>query len=212
VHILQYSYNDHLSFSSLTNEDKKTADTLLRAAHGRAFHIILGRMKQTIHTTSASRSECLLQDLVHAGGKDVNVFPRLSEEDLLNEYFFEDQEADSYDGNGAAIWSRTVLIIVPNDFIDDFICEDQLSYQTDETLAHDREITQHGDDSDRDYEENEEFECRDEKAMLERAHELSQYRLALEEEQEQPDNESDVEVQDEHGKAYMMPASLFNED
>ncbi|KAH7073625.1 hypothetical protein BKA63DRAFT_37546 [Paraphoma chrysanthemicola] len=211
VHVLEYSYNDHLSFSSLADEDKKTADTLLRAAHGRAFHVILGQMKRTVHTNSASQSEWLLEDLVHAGGKEVNVFPRLSGVDLLNEYFFEDQEADRYDGNDTTIWTRTVLIIVPNDFIDDFFYEDGSSYQTDERHVHDRENSQHGDDNDRDDEENEEFECKDEEAMLERAHELSQHRLALQEEQEQPDNESDVEVEDEHGNTYMMPASMFNE-
>jgi hypothetical protein len=119
VHILKRKYDGPLTFPSLKGEDNKTAWILRRAAPARSFHIILGQMNRTAYghpkenskhevAISVQRSECILQNLVHAGGKDVSVLPRVSEEDLLNEHYFEDQDVDKYDGCSTTSWTRTV--------------------------------------------------------------------------------------------------------
>jgi hypothetical protein len=103
-----------------------------------------------------------------------------------------------------------VLIIVPDEFIDDFIYENEASSRISNDLVGQSESHQHEDHSGDESQDEEDFECKDEEAMLERAHELSQRRLFFEERLDQDGPESDVEVQDEHGNTYMMPASMFD--
>jgi hypothetical protein len=103
-----------------------------------------------------------------------------------------------------------VLIIVPDEFIDDFIYETEASSRTSNDLVGQSESHQYEDHNGAESQDEEDFECKDEEAMLERAHELSQSRLFFEERLDQDDPGSDVEVQDEDGNTYMMPASMFD--
>ena len=121
VHILKRDYDDPIAFANLQGEDNQLAWTLRRAAPKGTFHVFLGRLRRVAYATSSisgdepkmtyiQRSECLLQDLVHAGDKKVSVQPRITEEDLLDEWYFEDGTPDECGDRYMAAWVRTVRI------------------------------------------------------------------------------------------------------
>ncbi|KAF2024710.1 hypothetical protein EK21DRAFT_117479 [Setomelanomma holmii] len=219
VHILRGSYGDPLTFADLVGEDKKTAWALRRAAPKRSFRILLGRMRRVAEgafqrlsngttESQAHSTKCTFQDLVHVGVKDVHIQPHLSEDDLVDQNYFENVWPDRYDEGRIATWIRTILVIVPNDFIDDFINEEEAVHESVDDGTAQANLDHHANTYDDDLVE-EEFEYKDEEAILERAHELSQRRLALEGGNDQDDSDSDVEVEDENGNSHMMPASMF---
>jgi hypothetical protein len=126
VHFLEGRYEHAFGFRYLEGEDGRQVRVLREAcSNTHAFEVFLARfwrrVKVELVESSGSKggktmdkvhtTKCGLEDVVHAGGKEVKIQPSVSEADLLNEYYFEDEDHDVWDeGEGwwEECWSRTV--------------------------------------------------------------------------------------------------------
>lgn len=145
MHILRGRYGDparSVDFSSLERPDRKFLDAVLEACATTAhpFHIFLARFSRRAHRRCTSirdpddgtpvevltveKSDCWLHDIVHAAGSEIKINPKVSEDDLVDEWYFEGKQPDGYVFEGKVaghVWERAVVILAPHDFADEFL-------------------------------------------------------------------------------------------
>jgi hypothetical protein len=133
IHILSGCYGAHeLSFDSLKGDDERLVSLLRECcAETEVFFVLLAQIRRTAYACGAAsagapqrsevgiirvtRTECTLENIVHSGGRMVKVYPKISEDDLLNEWYFEDQDPDSSVNLGSCWeqrWERTVSVLM----------------------------------------------------------------------------------------------------
>lgn len=127
IHFLKLRYETGLNFWCLARDDARQVDVLAKACERtHVFSLFLARFHRTAHgsygmlSTASGHDHCMmrvdgtacwLEDTMHAGGKEVRIRPSVTELDLLDEYYFEDEEADTLDaanGRGSEFWERAV--------------------------------------------------------------------------------------------------------
>ncbi|KAF2878053.1 hypothetical protein BDV95DRAFT_556597 [Massariosphaeria phaeospora] len=104
-------------------------DATGNATRGREFHVFLatfyrGFIEFEIDEVRVRRTRCWLEDVVHAKGALIKMVPRVSEADLLDTMFFEDEEPNLYRMNNKGAyepeWRLTAVIIAPVSCEDNF--------------------------------------------------------------------------------------------
>lgn len=123
IHFLQRRYAGQMSIAALGREDKEHIRILKEACGATcSFELFLGRFDRVTYGPSCKEgntfrlkavegSECALEDVVHTGGKKVRTCPRVTEGDLLDEWYFEDKVPDvceSENGQAVEFLSRSV--------------------------------------------------------------------------------------------------------
>ncbi|PVH94598.1 hypothetical protein DM02DRAFT_186103 [Periconia macrospinosa] len=139
IHLIKSKLDKNLNLEHLELGDAKQIEALGKACDRRRnFQIFLGRFcreaesvlktveivpNQSVQAMQIHKSKCWLERIVHANGRLAKLVPRISEEDLLNQYHFEDDTPDTRTTDGQFMterWTRAVTIIVPNRFMDNF--------------------------------------------------------------------------------------------
>lgn len=128
VHFLKYKYETGLNFQCLHREDSQLVELLTAACEkARFFHVFLARFFRTTSgwydrtmSTESGDERCVaitedarywLEDVTDSRGKPVERCPSVSDVDLLNPYYFEDEEPDGRDCGDirwSHYWKRSV--------------------------------------------------------------------------------------------------------
>jgi hypothetical protein len=164
IHILEGKYDGDLAFDKLVGNDRKVAQTVLAAKPKCAFQVFLAKMARVaqglfmdytnrIETLHVDRTEHYLRQIVQWDGSDFDIYPSVSEVDLLDEMYFEDRPPEKCinDDDTRASWMRTigfddfrfwvfanetqVLMIVPTIFIDEFLSQKSIDAIEEARLA-----------------------------------------------------------------------------
>jgi hypothetical protein len=121
IHILEGKYDGDLTFDKLVGNNRKVAQTVLAAKPKFAFHVFLAKMERVaqgvfmdytngIETLHVDRTEYHSRQIVQRDESDVDIYPSVSEVDLLDEMYFEDKPPEKCinDDDTRASWMRTV--------------------------------------------------------------------------------------------------------
>lgn len=150
MHILRGQYKDHergdvgssIDFSLLERRDRKFLNVILEACATTAhsFHVFLARFSRRAHRTATSitdpddgttvevllveQTDCFLHSVIHVAGSEIKIVPKVSEDDLVDKWYFEGKPPDEYIYEGKVaghMWGRAVVVLAPHDFADEFL-------------------------------------------------------------------------------------------
>jgi hypothetical protein len=122
IHILEGEYDGKLSLDNLVGDDEKVATTMIAAKPDNIFHVLLAKMERLAwgvfmdygsrcETLGVESTRFLLREIVQLVGNDVDIYPGVSEVDLLDEWYYEDKPPEAcYNDGTKATWMRTVSL------------------------------------------------------------------------------------------------------